>query len=98
VLNEEVILTATANLGTVMLQKMIADHAGHYARPDVFTFEVNTTPKQVASFNGGARPIPVTAPIEDGLSTGQIRNERELRGAVSDVAPGLLGAPIVDAR
>jgi hypothetical protein len=50
VLNEEVILTATGNTGTVMFQKMIADHAGHYTRPDVFEFKVNRRPKRVVAF------------------------------------------------
>jgi hypothetical protein len=47
---EEGILTATANLVTCMGEKMIADHAGHYSRPDVFDFRVNRVPKQVARF------------------------------------------------
>jgi predicted amidohydrolase len=92
VLNEEVILTATGNLGTVMFQKMIADHAGHYTRPDVFTFRVNAAPKQVATFEG--RPeAAVSAEAQDailaGLADGTIRGPEDLRGAIQDLAPGL---------
>ncbi len=94
-LNEEGILTAKANLGHVAFLKMIADHAGHYTRPDVFDFRVNTTPKRVATFEGRADAVPaeVRAAVESAIAEGQVRNSRELHGAISDVAPGLLGAP-----
>lgn len=89
-LNEEGILTAEANLGTVMMQKMIADHAGHYTRPDVFEFRVNATPKRIATFAG--RTIAGGGPqdgIERGIANGDIRNEQELRLALHDLAPEL---------
>jgi len=89
-LDEEGILTARANLGTVMLQKMIADHAGHYTRPDVFDFRVNMRPKTVATFVG--REDPVTpedwGALRAGLSGGDIRSEAELRLAVGDLVAG----------
>ena len=86
-LNEEGILTATANLGTVMLQKMIADHAGHYTRPDVFTFRVNARPKQIASFDGREDAAVTRARdiLRQGIADGAIGDEAELRGAFSDV-------------
>jgi nitrilase len=86
-LNQEGILTATANLGTVMFQKMIADHAGHYTRPDVFSFGVNATPKTIASF-ARAQPVEAAgldAAIQDGLANGSIRNTDELEGAMRDI-------------
>ncbi|MBI5946512.1 MAG: carbon-nitrogen hydrolase family protein [Chloroflexi bacterium] len=91
VLNEEVILTATANLGTVMFQKMIADHAGHYTRPDVFDFRVNARPKEVASFEGRDDPAVVRAHelLRQGLADGAIRDEHSLRGAFADPTAGL---------
>lgn len=92
-LNEEGILTATANLGHVAFLKMIADHAGHYTRPDVFEFRVNTSPRQVAAFQPRTAPAEVRAAIETGLSEGQVRNQRELYGALADVAPEFLPAP-----
>ena len=87
-LGEEGILTAKANLGTVMLQKMIADHAGHYTRPDVFEFRVNAAPKQVATFTGReAIPAEAKAALADGIAAGAIRNPAELAGALRDRVP-----------
>ncbi|MGH2632006.1 MAG: carbon-nitrogen hydrolase family protein [Tepidiformaceae bacterium] len=92
-LDEECILTARANLGTVMMQKMIADHAGHYSRPDVFDFRVNITPKRVATFarrdNGIADPAPG---IAAGIRNGGIRNEAELRDALAEAGLALAAA------
>jgi nitrilase len=81
-LNEEGILTAKANLGRVMLQKMIADHAGHYTRPDVFEFRVNARPKRIATFDGRET---VAAPVATGIDTGQLRTEAELRDAFASI-------------
>jgi nitrilase len=83
-LNEEGVLTATGSLGTVMMQKMIADHAGHYSRPDVFDFRVNATPKRIATFTGrdGVDGDP-TSSISSGVRDGGIRNEAELRDALA---------------
>ncbi len=83
-LNEEGILTAKANLGRVMLQKMIADHAGHYTRPDVFEFRVNARPKRVATFDG-RETATVTAPLAAGIDTSQLRTEADLRDAFASV-------------
>ncbi len=89
VLNEETILTAKANTGTVMLQKMIADHAGHYSRPDVFDFRVNTTPKQLAHFGPAEAARDPFGGIRDAIDSGDLVNEYELRGALNDYAPVL---------
>lgn len=87
-LGEEGILTAKANLGTVMLQKMIADHAGHYTRPDVFEFRVNAAPKQVATFVGRETfPVQAKDALGNGIASGAIRNPVELAGAVRDHVP-----------
>lgn len=89
-LGEEGILTAKANLGTVMLQKMIADHAGHYTRPDVFDFRVNMRPKRVATFSGREDPVDSGdwKHLRDGIADGNIRSEAELHVAVSDLVAG----------
>jgi hypothetical protein len=85
VLDEEVILTAKANLGTVMMQKMIADHAGHYTRPDVFDFRVNARPKRVSVFEGReSMPSPLQS-ISLGVTDGSIRTDSELALAIADV-------------
>jgi predicted amidohydrolase len=85
VLDEEVILTANANLGTVMMQKMIADHAGHYTRPDVFDFRVNARPKRVSVFEGReSMPSPLQS-ISLGVTDGSIRTDSELALAIADV-------------
>ncbi|MGE0598434.1 MAG: carbon-nitrogen hydrolase family protein [Dehalococcoidia bacterium] len=82
VTNEEVILTARGNTGTVMLQKMIADHAGHYSRPDVFDFRVHRQPKRVASFTGADREVKV---IRTAVEDGTLRSSRDLLGALDDL-------------
>lgn len=79
--NEETILTAKANPGTVMFQKMIADHAGHYTRPAVFEFRVNRQPKRVAAFE----PDPAAVrQVHDALETGAVSDPAALRGAFED--------------
>lgn len=80
--NEEVILTAKANLGTVMFQKMIADHAGHYTRPDVFEFRINRRPKRIAAVLED--PAAVEA-VHAGIANGSIRGVHDLRGAAEDL-------------
>ena len=84
-LNEEGILTAKANLGRVMMQKMIADHAGHYTRPDVFEFRVNAAPKRIASFDG-RETASVSAPLRRGIDDGEIRSPQDLEGAMHDIS------------
>ncbi len=84
--NEEVILTAKANLGTVMFQKMIADHAGHYTRPDVFDFRVNRRPKRIARLE--ADPAAIEA-VRTGIGNGAIGTGDDLRGAVEDLKLGI---------
>lgn len=84
--NEEVVLTAKANLGTVMFQKMIADHAGHYTRPDVFEFRVNQRPKRI---NAVESDPEAAKRIRDGIENGAIRDERDLRGAAADLKMGV---------
>ena len=77
-LDEEGILTAKANLGQAMVQKMIADHAGHYTRPDVFEFRVNTAPKRVARFDEQA-----VDEVREGVARGALRNEADLAAALA---------------
>lgn len=82
VLNEEVILTAIGNTGTVMFQKMIADHAGHYTRPDVFEFKVNRRPKKTVSFDDREEDVRV---IRRAITDGQLRSPSDLLGALDDL-------------
>ncbi len=82
VVNEEVILTAKGNTGTVMFQKMIADHAGHYSRPDVFEFRVNRKAKRIVDFAERSDDVNL---VRDALSDGTLRNGRDLLGALDDM-------------
>ena len=82
VLNEEVILTAKANTGTVMFQKMIADHAGHYSRPDIFQFRVNRRPKPSGPFEEREREVRA---IRTAISDGEVRTPTDLLGALDDL-------------
>lgn len=82
VVNEEVILTAKGNTGTVMFQKMIADHAGHYSRPDVFEFRVNRRPKRIADFGDRHDDVNI---IRAALNNGTLKNGHDLLGALDDL-------------
>ncbi len=93
VFNEETILTAKANTGTVMFQKMIADHAGHYTRPDVFEFRVNRTPKRVASFDAAEAKVQR---IRSAIVSGDIANSVDLLGALDDLDLSLRHSMVVD--
>ncbi|MBK6560977.1 carbon-nitrogen hydrolase family protein [Candidatus Amarobacter glycogenicus] len=81
-LNEEGILTAKGNTGTVMFQKMIADHAGHYTRPDVFEFRVNRTSKRIAEFRETAGDVRL---VHKAIGEGAISSRGDLLGALDDL-------------
>lgn len=84
-LNEEGILTAKMNPGRVMMQKMIADHAGHYSRPDVFEFRVNARQKRTVTFDG-REPAAAFAPVAHAVDDGSIRSGHELAGAMGEAS------------
>jgi nitrilase len=86
-LDEEGILTARANLGNVLVQKMIADHAGHYTRPDVFDFRVNRRSRQVARFDDGEAQ-ELSGRMKQGVRDHALRTEGELAGAFEDLLRG----------
>lgn len=90
-LGEEGILTAKGNLGTVMTQKLIADHAGHYTRPDVFDFRVNRSPKRVATFLDEPQAAVVRESLNGGIERHELRTEDEVRGAFEDLVPEVRG-------
>ncbi len=81
VYDEEVILTAKANTGTVMFQKMISDHAGHYTRPDVFDFRVNRQPKRISAFSDAGAGVLA---IRKAIAGGDISSTSDLLGALDD--------------
>jgi predicted amidohydrolase len=93
VYNEETILTTKGNMGTVMFQKMIGDHAGHYTRPDVFEFRVNRAPKRVASFDGAEAEVQE---IRQAIVRGDIANTPDLLGALDDLNIDLKPRPVTD--
>jgi len=70
-----------------MLQKMIADHAGHYTRPDVFTFAVNRQPKRIATFDGAEALAETVQAVDGGITNGSIRTPDELADALRGVVP-----------
>ena len=87
-IDEEGILTAKANLGTLMTSRMISDHAGHYTRPDVFDFRVNRRPKQIARFDdvpGGWDQEQVRRREANGFLPSDMPSEEDLRALLSEV-------------
>lgn len=82
VTNEEVILTAKGNTGTVMFQKMIADHVGHYSRPDVFEFRVNRRPKRIVDFGEERNDVDN---VRRAIMDGAVTNRHDLLGALDDL-------------
>lgn len=47
--DDDAIIVADLDLGVLALPRFFADSGGHYARPDVFTFGVNTSAQEVLS-------------------------------------------------
>lgn len=90
-LGEEGIVAATGNLGRIMVQRMVADHAGHYTRPDVFDFRVNRTPKRVATFTDDEQAASVRDRLNGGVERHEIRTRADLRGALEDLVPEARG-------
>jgi hypothetical protein len=74
-----------------MTQKLIADHAGHYTRPDIFDFRVNRTPRRVATFFDEDEAAAVRDGLNGGIERQEICTEVELRGAFEDLVPEVRG-------
>ncbi len=51
VFNEDTLLTAELDLSLIPMAQMDFDVVGHYARPDVFSLHVNTSPQCAVSFD-----------------------------------------------
>jgi len=54
VFNEDALLTAELDLSLIPMAQMDFDPVGHYARPDVFSLQVNTAPQRAVTLAGGA--------------------------------------------
>ena len=54
VFNEDALLTAELDLDLIPQAQMDFDPVGHYARPDVFSLQVNTAPQPAVTLGGGA--------------------------------------------
>ena len=54
VFNEDALLTAELDLDLIPQAQMDFDAVGHYARPDVFSLQVNTALQPAVTLGGGA--------------------------------------------
>lgn len=54
VFNEDALLTAELDLDLIPQAQMDFDAVGHYARPDVFSLQVNIAPQPAVTLGGGA--------------------------------------------
>lgn len=52
VYNEDALLTAELDLDIIPMSQMDFDPVGHYARPDVFSLQINTAPQHAVRFTG----------------------------------------------
>ena len=52
IINKEIVQTATINLAEIRKERQNFDISGHYARPDVFSLQVNTERQKLVHFNG----------------------------------------------
>ncbi len=55
--DDEAIVYAEIDLSTIAFAKYFADSAGHYARPDVFSFGINHTPQRPLTEQSAARGL-----------------------------------------
>ena len=53
VFDEDALLTAELDLSLIAMSQMDFDAVGHYARPDVFSLQVNTAAQQAVKLGGG---------------------------------------------
>jgi aliphatic nitrilase len=60
---DEAVLYADLDLGIIAFAKYFADAAGHYSRPDVFSFGINRTPQVplAGQHVGVVQQFPVSA-------------------------------------
>ena len=56
VFNEDALLTAELDLDLIPQAQMDFDAVGHYARPDVFSLQVNTAPQPAVVFDSRSNP------------------------------------------
>ena len=52
VYNEDALLTAELDMSLIPMAQMDFDPVGHYARPDVFSLQVNTAPQRAVTLSG----------------------------------------------
>lgn len=65
--DDEAILYADLDLGIIAFAKFFADGAGHYSRPDVFSFGINRTPQVPLA---GQHVAPVNQMVQSDVAEG----------------------------
>jgi nitrilase len=72
--DEETILFGEVDLGVIPFAKFFCDSAGHYARPDVFSFAIDARPQTPLT---GASPRMVAMPELLGPETAELEGDAE---------------------
>lgn len=81
--DDEAIVYAEFDLGAIAFAKFFADSAGHYARPDIFSFGINHAGREpLGAQKVAAIPSPFSASVEP-VEDGRIQVPETVLGAVT---------------
>lgn len=77
---QEGIVYADLNMGEIAITNYLTDPAGHYSRPDIFTFAVDMRKKRAVSFVRDEAPVPALRAPAEAAQALETHELAELRG------------------